>query len=199
MIGRPSGAARLAAAVAFASGIAAVANVAAGRAQEVDALVTVRLITPVSSTTAQIGDAVSALVIGLSDARAAIPPGCTVTGPGGSRRAPRARSRRTRRAAAAARRRARLGDRIERHRVVPGGTRSGGQHTYYKALIECSYQVDGQENHNTVGGSDVVHLRVARARDTADAEVARYLAGSPGTGSTTRRTPRDRRSPSTPR
>ena len=80
MIGRPSGAARLAAAVAFASGIAAVANVATGRAQEVDALVTVRLITPVSSTTAQIGDAVSALVIGLSDARAAIPPGCTVTG-----------------------------------------------------------------------------------------------------------------------
>ena len=61
------------------------------------------------------------------------------------------------------------------------GTRSGGQHTYYKALIEFSYQVDGQEYHNTVGASDVVHLRVAGARDAADAEVARYPTGSPVT------------------
>ncbi|MEP7117883.1 MAG: DUF3592 domain-containing protein [Acidobacteriota bacterium] len=59
------------------------------------------------------------------------------------------------------------------------GGRGSSQHTYYKAVIEFSYQVDGQEYHNVVGASDVVRAHVAGARDAADAEVARYPQGAP--------------------
>jgi len=49
--------------------------------------------------------------------------------------------------------------------------------TYYKAVIEFSYNVNGQEYHTTKGASDFVKISWAYDRAGADAEVARYPAG----------------------
>jgi hypothetical protein len=56
---------------------------------------------------------------------------------------------------------------------------SSGSHrvTYYKPVIEFSYEVDGQEYHNIVGASGIVNISIAGDKAGADAEVARYPAG----------------------
>jgi len=57
---------------------------------------------------------------------------------------------------------------------------STGSHrvTYYKPVIEFSYEVDGQEYHNIVGASSIVNVSIAGNKAGADAEVARYPVGT---------------------
>jgi len=67
--------------------------------------------------------------------------------------------------------------------VVSSATESyedfAGSHrvTYYKPVIEFSYEVEGQEYHNIVGASGVVNFSIAGSKAGADAEVTRYPVG----------------------
>jgi hypothetical protein len=58
----------------------------------------------------------------------------------------------------------------ENYLAFDGGS-GGSQHRYYRALVEFSYSVDGQEYHNTVG-------EPGTTRASAEAEAARYVVGT---------------------
>ena len=74
MRARPPGATSLAAAVALAGAVVGLG------AQVAPLSVTARLVTPVSTTTSRVGDAVRAVVVGLPGGHSPIPLGCMVTG-----------------------------------------------------------------------------------------------------------------------
>ncbi|BCU79089.1 DUF3592 domain-containing protein [Luteolibacter sp. LG18] len=50
--------------------------------------------------------------------------------------------------------------------------------TYYRAVIEYRYQADGQDYHGNTSARGPFNVKIAGARASADAEVARHPAGS---------------------
>lgn len=54
---------------------------------------------------------------------------------------------------------------------------NSSQRRYYKAVIEFSYNVEGHEYHNTVGGSNPITISISGNQSNAEAEVAKYPAG----------------------
>lgn len=51
--------------------------------------------------------------------------------------------------------------------------------TYYKAVIEFSYEVEGQTYHNTVGSVGPLRVSVSGTQAMAEAQAAKYKAGMP--------------------